>query len=235
MPGPLATSRTRWAGRSSRSPGEAPGEVDPARVVALPEDEGDDVVLVGGGAAGFERAGLAAAGCVSSGGRRCRFGAHRTSPRPRLVASRRPVAVPVGGIGLGAVAGGDEYGLQSGGVGDDGGHRDAGELLPDLFAVADGVVGAEGDEPPVGGDLLHAAFHELLDVEGVGILEVLDDDHEHLLGQRVEDGGRLDPAGGTVEAGGGRAAPGTSRWPGCRRRPRRSTASPAPGGWRRRA
>jgi hypothetical protein len=63
-----------------------------------------------------------------------------------------------------------------------------------LFAVADGVVGTEGYEPPVGGDLGDATLHQLPHVQGVGVLEVLDDDHERFLGQAEQGVGEVDAA-----------------------------------------
>lgn len=68
-------------------------------------------------------------------------------------------------------------------------------------SIADRVVGAERDQPSVRGDLLHAAFHQLFDVEGVGILEVLDDDGEDPVGEVREGLGQVDPAAlGAVQA-----------------------------------
>src|SRR5262249_24821423 len=73
----------------------------------------------------------------------------------------------------------------------------------DLFAVADGVVGAERDDPLVRGDLLYAALHQLLDVERVRVLEVLHHDHERPLVQLLHRLRQVDPAGGAFQLGGG--------------------------------
>ena len=56
--------------------------------------------------------------------------------------------------------------------------RRGSRLEPDLLPVADRVVGAEGDQATVGHDLRDAALAQLADIERVGVLEVLDDDHE---------------------------------------------------------
>ena len=120
---------------------------------------------------------------------------------------------PVGvgaGDGLGAEPAPDEEGLEGAGVGHHGGDRGARERGPHLFPVPDRVVGAEGDEAPVGGDLGDAALHHLLHVERVRVHEVLDDDHEGLLGQGVEPRRRVDPAGGAVELGQAAVGPGAA-------------------------
>src|SRR5215218_9468223 len=61
------------------------------------------------------------------------------------------------GYGARAVRGRLEQGLERLGVGSDGRDRHARELLAHLLAVADGVVGAERDQPAVRRYLLDAA------------------------------------------------------------------------------
>lgn len=67
--------------------------------------------------------------------------------------------------------------------------------------VADGVVGAERDQLAVRGDLLHAALHQLLDVERVRVLEVLHHDHERPLVQLLHRLRQVNSAGGAFDLG----------------------------------
>ena len=107
--------------------------------------------------------------------------------------ARRPGRRSPGSL-LAAVGGRRQLGLQGECVRDHVGDRYPGLLGADLLAVADGVVGAERDQPAVGGDLLHAALHQLAHVEGVGVEEVLDHDHERIVGDPGQRFGEVDAA-----------------------------------------